>query len=105
MEDGVASDLEEWAGVLDDVLGDMFDAAFLAHGVDLADGVGPETGLGAEEEVGDDIFACAAETGDEEGREREPSEASDGASRVSNRFRCGSSGGRAWICVVPNGAV
>ena len=64
VEDGVAS-------------GDMFDAAFLAHGVDLADGVGPDTAPGAEEEVGDDIFACVAETGGEEEREREPSEASE----------------------------
>ena len=60
----------------------MFDGTFLAHGVELADGLGRDTALEAGVDADDEIVAFAAETSDEEARvsEREPSEASEGPS-------------------------
>ena len=75
MENGVESDQAEWSDAPTDVVDDMFDEMFLAHGVEMPYGLGRDTALEAGEDADDDVFACAAEVGDEEASadERVPS--------------------------------
>ena len=107
MENGFASEQEEWSDVPTDVADGIFDATFLPRGVELADSLGRDTALEAGEDADDEIFACAAVTSGEEARvsERGPLRGFRGPISGLRRIRISSSGGRAWLCVMSSGAV